>query len=215
MPTQNKALPFLIVAIIVVAIYANQSEIIQEQGIFSFLKGLFGKKDIQTSPPPISQNPTQMPIQTQPPEILLPQQCRSDDTILLARLSIAEQSNRLLYEENVKLNGWVKLCKNYVPPKCPANRYEIEIGCSGSMLPNFHCNWRPRVYIPSDVSEIRVCDVVAAKNPTSSAGRVFHRVVGMNDSGGVRHYVLKGDANPNVDSYQPTFTDIERKVCYE
>ena len=54
--------------------------------------------------------------------------------------------------------------------------------------------------------QLYVYDVIAFKDPTGQT--IIHRIIDVNITDGVKHYVTRGDANNANDTFEPTFDDI-------
>jgi len=149
--------------------------------------------------------------------ILLPKARKLENTNeqLSGLVQSLEQRNNELVSDVNRLTSWFYLCEDYTPPLCPTQYMTTYIQCSGSMRPNFDCNFQPKVYAPEDRNDVKVCDVISFNAPPSvslGTGKLFHRIIGINNTNG--RYITKGDATAIVDSYQPKFEDIISKVCY-
>jgi hypothetical protein len=73
------------------------------------------------------------------------------------------------------------------------------------MEPNFHFG---DLVIVSPSSHYNVGDVVVYQNQALGGKNVFHRIIELN----LDHYILKGDNNAWIDSYQPTGEEVIGKL---
>ncbi len=80
--------------------------------------------------------------------------------------------------------------------------YIVVIG--KSMEPNFHLG---DLIIVQQDSNYKIGDIVAYKNAQLN-NNVFHRIIGVEN----RHYILKGDNNSWVDTYQPSSEEVIGKL---
>lgn len=88
---------------------------------------------------------------------------------------------------------------------CPDCDYSLD--CTGSMRPILSCKDTLEAFKPYK-SEIRVCDIIASKDPTRKYDFIVHRIIAKNGS----KYVTKGDNNMQSDEYLVDFEDIMFKI---